>query len=128
MKQIAIGVVAGGIAGTILNSVAAGLLFGADTFGLLFAPGRYAVAILCAAALPLLYRTLSESVAHIIGIAFLVIAPSLLARYVFGAAAPWLVILGLNAVYALAAWAVYVAVALPGTGGQSQSGLTTRIL
>jgi hypothetical protein len=43
----------------------------------------------------------------------LTVIPSLLAKLVFGVGAPWLFVLGVNAVYALAAWATYLAIARP---------------
>ena len=108
MNRIIIAVVAAGIAGTIANAIAAGLFLGSDKFALMLVPGRYVVAILCAIALPLALRALSPPISHVSAIVALIVIPSLLAKLVFGAGAPWGVVLSLNAVYAAAAWAVYL--------------------
>jgi hypothetical protein len=51
----------------------------------------------------------------------LTVIPSILAKLVFGADAPWLFVLGVNAVYAIAAWVVYLAIMRAGSGRPSDA-------
>jgi hypothetical protein len=73
-------------------------------------PGRNAVAIAVAALLPLIYAATSGVAAALIAIVALTVIPSILAVFVFGVGAPWSFVLAVNAVYAIAAWAVYCAI------------------
>ncbi len=107
MLKEAAAVVIAGIAGTIANGVAVALIVAPARIDLLLVPGRYGVAILVAAALPFLFRWLSGGATWISALLVLTVAPSLLAKLVFGAGAPWSLVLGLNAVYAVAAIATY---------------------
>ena len=109
MTRISMAIAAAAVVGTLANALAAGLVLGPDKFALALVPGRYVVAAICAAALPVLSSVHSRRlVSHLLSIAFLVIAPSLIAKFMFGAGAPWSTVLALNAVYALAAWVTYV--------------------
>ena len=101
-------VVAAGVAGTLANAVAAALIVDGALIRFTLVPGRYAVAILVAAALPIVFRRFDRQFATAIGLVLLTVAPSLLAKLAFGAGAPWPTVLGLNAVYALAAVAVFL--------------------
>lgn len=101
------GVVVAGIVGTIANTAALVAVLGSERLSLGLVPGRYAVAILLCAALPLLDRWLRGASFWAAAIVWLTVAPSLLAKLVFGAAAGWSAVLGFNLVYALAALATY---------------------
>lgn len=102
-------IVAAGVAGAIANSIAITLAFGAPLVPLIFSFGREAVAILVAALLAPIFARMSGAQAWAAALAALSVIPSILAKTVFGAAPPWLWVLGLNFVYALAATVVYVA-------------------
>ncbi len=108
-----IAVVVAGIAGTIANAVVVALLFGAPLLPLIFSFGRLAVAILVALLLPPLFAGMGRGAAAAAGFVALTIIPSILAKTVFAAGAPWGVVLGVNAVYAAVAVIVYVAMARP---------------
>lgn len=105
MRQL-IAVIAAGIAGTWANAVAAE--FAGAGAGLAFAlvPGRYGVAIALCGLLPVLER-LPNRIFIPISIALLAVGASLIAKLVFGAAAPWELVLSLNAVYAIFATLTY---------------------
>ena len=107
MLREAVAVVTAGIAGTVANGIAVALVVAPARIDLLLVPGRYGVAILVAAALPFLFRWLNGAAAWIAAVATLTVVPSLLAKLVFGAGAPWALVLGLNAVYAVAAIATH---------------------
>lgn len=108
MHRVIIAVVAAGVVGTVANAIAAGFFIGTDKFGLVLVPGRYLVAILCAAVLPLSLGILKLPISNVSGIVVLILVPSFLAKFVFGAAASWSVVISLNAVYAIAAWVTYL--------------------
>lgn len=110
-------VVAGGVAGTLANALAAAALVNASLWILALAPGRYAVAILLMVAVPFLYRLLPGVRGAVLALVFLTVAPSLLAKLAFGALAPWPVVLSLNLVYALVALVVYRLIAGSGLSG-----------
>jgi hypothetical protein len=57
----------------------------------------------------LIYAATSGVAAALIAIVALTVIPSILAVFVFGVGAPWSFVLAVNAVYAIAAWAVYCA-------------------
>lgn len=108
-------VVLAGIAGTIANSIVVAALTPNEPVPLMLSPGRNAVAILVALLLPVLFARAGRTAAWIGGIAALTVIPSLLAKTVFGVGAPWPFVLGVNAVYAVVAVAVFVAVSRPAT-------------
>ena len=110
-----VGVVVGGIAGTIANSIVVAALTPNGFLPLALSPGRNAVAIAVAVLLPVIYAGMSGVGAAITAIAALTVIPSILAKFVFGIGAPWPFVLGVNAVYAIAAWAVYLAIARMGS-------------
>jgi hypothetical protein len=70
--------------------------------------------------LPVIYSMTSGAVAAIIAVAALTVIPSLLAKLVSGIGAPWPFVLGVNAVYAVAAWVVYWAIARMGISRRSR--------
>jgi hypothetical protein len=72
-----------------------------------------------AALLPVIYARMSGATAAIIAIVALTVIPSVLAKLVFGIGAPWLFVLGVNAVYAVAACAVYLGIARTGASWPS---------
>lgn len=111
MLRTGLAIVLAGVVGTLANAAAAVALVNPALWILVRAPGRYAVAILLVAAVPLLYRLLPRASATLLALAFLTLAPSLLAKLALGMLTAWPVVLGLNLVYALAALAVYRLVA-----------------
>jgi hypothetical protein len=112
VRLVIAGVVAG-IVGTIANSVIVAALTPNPFVPLAVSPGRNAVAIVVAVLLPVIYAAMSGVAAAVVALVALTVIPSLLAKLVFGVDAPWLFVLGVNAVYALAAWATYLAIAQP---------------
>lgn len=114
--RLTLAVVVAGVVGTIANSVIVAALTPNQFIPLAVSPGRNAVAIVVAALLPVIYARITGATAAIVAVAALTVIPSVLAKLVFGVAAPWLFVLGVNAVYAIAAWAVYPAIARTGGG------------
>jgi hypothetical protein len=100
-------VVLAGVAGTLANALAAVIFLRPTLWILALAPGRYVVAILLMTAVPLLYRLVPGAWGAALALLFLTLAPSLLAKLVFGALTAWPVVLALNFVYALAALVAY---------------------
>ena len=118
--RLIVAVIAAGVVGTVANSAVVAALTPNEFIPLVTSPGRNAVAIAVAAVLPVIYAIASAAVAAITGVAALTVIPSLLAKLVFGIGAPWPFVLGVNAVYAIAAWAVYWAIARMGNGRRSR--------
>jgi hypothetical protein len=106
-----VAVIVAGVVGTLANAIVVAALTPNRFIPLALSPGRNAVAIAVALLLPAIYAMTSGTAAAISALSALTVIPSLLAKLVFGAAAPWPFVLGVNAVYALAAWAVYCAIA-----------------
>jgi glucan phosphoethanolaminetransferase (alkaline phosphatase superfamily) len=103
-------VIIAGVAGTLANSAVVAALT-PNTFGpLATSPGRLGVAVAVAALLPALYALTSGAGAAVAAIVALTLIPSLLAKFVFGIGAPWSFVLGVNAVYAVTAWVVYLGI------------------
>ncbi len=110
--RIILAVVAAGIVGTVANSIVVALLVEAANFvPLATSPGRLTVAILVAALVPIIAARLTGGAEAALSIIALTVVPSVLAKLVFGVGASWLFVLGVNAVYAVAAWATYHALA-----------------
>jgi hypothetical protein len=118
-----VAVIVAGIAGTIANSVVVAALTSNPFIPLAVSPGRNAVAIAVAVLLPVTYAVTSGVAAAVIALVALTVIPSILAKLVFGVGAPWHFVLGVNAVYAIAAWAVYLAIM---RAGSSRPGHATR--
>jgi hypothetical protein len=112
--RLVLAVIAAGIVGTIANSVVVAAWTPNTFVALAVSPGRNAVAIAVAVLLPVTYAMMSDTTAATVALAALTIIPSVLAKLVFGIDAPWSFVLGVNAVYAVAAWATYLAIARPG--------------
>jgi hypothetical protein len=119
--RLILAVIVAGVVGTLANSVIVAALTPNEFIPLAVSPGRNAVAIAVAALLPVIYAMTSGGVAAVIALAALTVIPSLLAKLVFGIAAPWPFVLGVNAVYAVAAWAVYLAIARTGSSRPSRA-------
>ena len=100
-------VIVASVIGTLANALGAAMFLGSEKLALALVPGRYLVAIGCVAVLPFVERWVSGMKAHAVGLILLVLLPSLLAKLVFGATAPWLTVLLLNSVFAVAAWLTY---------------------
>jgi hypothetical protein len=109
--RLIVATVVAGVAGTIANSVILALLTPNPFVPLAISPGRNAVAIAVAVLLPVIYAVTSGGAAAALALVAMTVVPSLLAKLVFGAGAPWGFVLGVNTVYALAAWAVYRVIA-----------------
>jgi hypothetical protein len=109
--RIVFAVVLAGIVGTIANSIVVAALTANEFLPLAISPGRNAVAIIVAALLPVVYLNLAGTTAAVVAIVALTVIPSLLAKLVFGVGAPWPWVFTFNAVYAIAAWAIYMAMA-----------------
>jgi hypothetical protein len=118
--RLILAVIAAGIVGTVANSAVVAALTPNEFVPLVLSPGRNAVAIAVAVLLPVLYAMTSGAVAAIVAMAALTVIPSLLAKLVFGIGAPWPFVLGVNAVYAIAAWAVYRAISRTGISRSSR--------
>jgi hypothetical protein len=118
-----VAVIVAGIAGTIANSVVVAALTPNPFVPLAVSPGRNAVAIAVAVLLPVIYAVTSGVAAAVIALVALTVIPSILAKLVFAVDAPWSFVLGVNAVYAIAAWAVYWAIM---RAGSSRPGHATR--
>lgn len=123
--RLILAVVAAGIVGTIANSVVVAALTPNEFIPLALSPGRNAVAIAVAILLPVIYAMTSGAVAAVVAVVALAVIPSLLAKLVFGIGAPWPFVLGVNAVYAVAAWAVYWAIERRGIGRRSVPGASS---
>jgi hypothetical protein len=121
--RLIVAIVVAGVAGTIANSVVVALLTPIPFVPLAISPGRNAVAIAVAVLLPVIYALTSGGAAAALALVATTVIPSLLAKLVFGAGAPWGFVLGVNAVYALAAWAVYRVIA-PAGGGHPAAATT----
>ena len=111
--RLIVAAVMAGIAGTVVNAFAVAAIVSADKLSLALVPGRYAVGIALCLVLPLLHSVLSSPMFYASTVAYLTLGASLLAKLVFLAAAPWSAVLGFNLVYALAALAVFRAIAGP---------------
>jgi hypothetical protein len=118
-----VAVIVAGVAGTIANSVVVAALTPNPFVPLALSPGRNAVAIAVAVLLPVIYAMTSGVAAAVIALVALTVIPSILAKLVFAVDAPWSFVLGVNAVYAIAAWAVYLAIM---RAGSSRPGHATR--
>lgn len=109
--RVILAVIVAGIVGTIANSIIVAALTPNEFIPLAVSPGRNAVAIVVAVLLPVIYAMMSGATAAVLALVALTVIPSILAKLVFGVGAPWAFVLGVNAVYAIAAWAVYLAIA-----------------
>lgn len=102
-----IAVILAGIVGTLANSVIVALLAPVTFVDLATGWGRYAVAIIVALLLPVIFGWKRDAVGWAVAVAALTVIPSVLAKTVFALGAPWLFVLGVNAVYAVAAAITY---------------------
>lgn len=102
-----IALILAGVAGTVLNAAAVALVVSPDLWTLALVPGRYLVAVALCLVLPVLARYVDRIWFVVIGIVWLAVAPTILAKLVFGVDAPWPTVLGFNVVYAIAAMVVY---------------------
>lgn len=90
-----------------MNAAAVAIAVSLDRLALALVPGRYIVAIALCFALPFLSRQFDRLWFFIIGILWLSVAASIVAKFVFSVTAPWSMVLGFNLVYAIAAIVVY---------------------
>ena len=98
----------GGILGCIANSIAITAVAGAPLLPLIFSAGRMFFSILFAMALIPIFSSLSGAAAWATGFVVLNALASLSAKLVFGAGAPWGLVLFFNGIYAVVAVVVYV--------------------
>jgi len=103
LPTLVIPVLVAGVAGTIVNAIAAAIVVAPASIRLALVPGRYAVAAL----LPLIVSSLQQPISTVLGLVALTIVPSLLAKLVFSARAPWSIVPLLNAVFAPVSLVVY---------------------
>ena len=108
--KIVIAVIVAGIIGTIANAIAASIAIAPDKINFLYVPNRYLVAVAVAALLPLLYTYIGGLGGWALSLIALTLTPSLIAKLALGAAAPWGLVLALNAIYGLTAIAIYRAI------------------
>ena len=108
LPRMLLATLAAGIAGTLANAVAAAAIVNPELLSLALVPGRYVVAVLVALAIPLCLAVLRERLALWAALALLALSPSLLAKLVFAAAAPWHLVLLLNGLYAAVALLTYM--------------------
>ena len=114
--RIGVAVLLAGVVGTLVNALAAALVVSPDKIAFALVPGRYLVAIGLCAALPLLAQVAGGWRFALLAVVFLTLGASLLAKLVFGAGAPWALVLTLNAVFAVAAVASYQLTVRSGRG------------
>lgn len=114
-----VAVVVAGILGTIANSIVVAALTPNAVGPLILSFGRNAVAIIVALLLPVIFARLAGAAAWATGLVALTLIPSILAKTVFAVGAPWPFVIGVNAVYAVAAIVVYAVIAGTGTGRPS---------
>ena len=98
-----------GVVGCIANSIAITAIAGAPLLPLIFSLGREFFSVLFALALIPIFARLDGAAAWAVAFVVLNALASLSAKLVFGAQAPWGMVLLFNGVYALAATAVYAA-------------------
>ena len=100
-----------GVAGAVAKALAGAAFIDPGLLRFLLDPGHYAEAILVALAIPLSLHSLRGRLAPWGALALMILLPSLLAKFAFGAGGPWHLVLSLNAVFGLAALAAFRAVA-----------------
>jgi hypothetical protein len=104
---VLIAVVLAGVAGTVVNAIAAAIVISPAAINLALVPGRYVIAILVAGTLPFIFWMTRQPISSVLGLVVLIVVPSILSKTVFSAPRPWSIVLLLNVVYALVALAVY---------------------
>lgn len=123
-----IAIIAAGIAGTLLNAVAVAVAVSPAKLSLALVPGRYLVSIALCLVLPILSRFFSGLPFYLAAIVLLTGGASLLAKLVFAAAAPWVLVLSFNCVFAVAAALTYRALTVwlsaRGDASASHHGIT----
>ena len=105
-RRIAIAAVAG-IVGCVANSIAITAVAGAPLMPLIFSPGREFFSIVFAMALIPIFARLHGAAAWATAFVVLEALSTLSAKLVFGAQAPWGLVLFFNGIYAVAAIGVY---------------------
>jgi hypothetical protein len=100
-----------GIVGTVTNAVAAALLIHPVLMDFAMMPARYLVAIFVAGQIPLFKIWVGGPSGLTFAFIGLTLVPSLLAKFVFGTESPWILVLVLNAVFAIGALATYNVIA-----------------
>ena len=102
-----------GIAGCIANSIAITAVVGAPLMPLIFSPGREFFSVVFAMSLIPIFAKMGGAAAWVTAFVVLEALSSLSAKLVFGAEAPWSLVLFFNGVYAIVAIVVYVFGAKP---------------
>lgn len=105
-----IAVLVAGIGATLIDNLAAQLLFGLDFMKLTTqAPGRFGVALAGAALLPFLLGAVRGAAGYVVSAVVLAVGAAVLAKLVFGYGAPWPTVLTLTSIYAVSAIVLYKA-------------------
>ena len=103
-----VAVLIAGIGATLIDNLAAQVLFGLDFMKLTTqAPGRFGVAIGGAALLPCILGAKRGAAAYLVAAVVLAVGAAALAKLVFGCGAPWTTVLTLTSLYAVSAIAIY---------------------
>ena len=88
---LVIPVVLAGVAGTVVNAIAAAIVVSPANIKLALVPGRYVVAILVAVALPFIFAMAQQPISSMLAFVVLTVVPSLLSKLVFAAPRPLLI-------------------------------------
>ncbi|MEP3279212.1 MAG: hypothetical protein ABJN26_13270 [Stappiaceae bacterium] len=113
--KLVMAIILSGIAGTIANSIVVAYWLNISFIDLALSPGRNTVAILVAAFIPFVLGHVVVRKRLAAAIAFSTIAPSILAKLVFGLEFPWTFVLAVNLVYGVAATYAFVCLRRFGT-------------
>ncbi|WP_386680637.1 hypothetical protein [Loktanella sp. R86503] len=100
-------VIIAAILGTTFNAIAVNIMAGEEVMPLITSLGRNLVAIIVALLLIPTFARGGNLAAWAIALIALTVIPSLLAKFAFGAAAPWQFVLTVNFIYAFVATLIY---------------------
>lgn len=106
VRQVA-GVVAGGVAGTLVNALMVSIFLPVAAITMMTSPGRHVIALLLAAILPYLFARFGQLLGWIAGVVVLTLAATLFGKLIFGAAGTWPAEAAFSASYAITAVLVY---------------------
>lgn len=95
------------LAGTWVSAILAALVLPVSALSLMTRVDLYIVAVVATLTLIWLFRKLGPIGGWAAGLVVLTLLPSLLTKLIFGAASGWLLVLVLNAIFAVTALVVY---------------------